>query len=133
MSPALSLADSSSFDYDDEQVYQSYCSTSSFKSDFEEEDEYGSEVKKKKQSRKSGNDEAMMVRKSMNVAMNESGRHYHRRKQHLIEAEMKRQQEEGGEMVVEKMEFKTEKEQSQTIVQQLSQQTQLKLQQLPSK
>jgi len=133
VSPALSLADSSSFDYDDEQVYQSYCSTSSFKSDFEEEDEYGSEVKKKKQSGKSGNDEAMMVRKSMNVAMNESGRHYHRRKQHLIEAEMKRQQEEGGEMAVEKMEFKTEKEQSQTIVQQLSQQTQLKLQQLPSK
>ncbi len=147
VSPALSIADSSSFDYDDEQVYQSYCSTSSFKSDFE--DDYGSgsleSGKKKKPSRKSravdGDDEVIMVEKSMmidenrnsNVAMNESGRHYHRRKQHLIEAEMKRQQEQAaervdnGSVIVEKMQFKTEKDQNQV------QQTQLKLQQLPSK
>ena len=135
ISPASSLA-SSNFDYDDEQVYQSYCSTSSFKSDYE--DEYGTKGeefsnKKYHHSRKMEKNKKVMnednEKTNENSAMNdvmmkeksENGiSHYHSRKHHLIDAEHK-----DGDL---KNEFKTEKD-SQNHLQ--VQQAQLKLQQLP--
>lgn len=139
ISPASSLT-SSNFDYDDEQVYQSYCSTSSFKSDYE--DEYGAEgenfnnKKYHNHSRKTNKHKKTMnednVKANENAAVNsdvtikdktENGsneRHYHRRKQHLIDAEHKEDSMQN--------EFKTEND---TQSQLQMQQTQLKLQQLP--
>lgn len=139
ISPASSLT-SSNFDYDDEQVYQSYCSTSSFKSDYE--DEYGAQgehfsnkkyhdhsrkTNKHKKTMNEDNDKANEnVAVNRDVIMKEklengsSQRHYHRRKQHLIDAEHK---EDGIQN-----EFKTENDNKNQLQ---MQQAQLKLQQLP--
>jgi hypothetical protein len=149
VSPASSLA-SSSFDYDDEQVYQSYCSTSSFKSDYEDDynqlnqtDEFNNNAKKyhhhsrksMKVCKKTINDEnnkpaeaisteIMMEEKQEGgnhkmhdtTPVNGSNRHYHRRKQHLIDAE-------------KLVDIKSEKDSDLQAVQ--MQQAHLKLQQLP--
>ena len=157
VSPASSLA-SSSFDYDDEQVYQSYCSTSSFKSDFEDDyqnDEFPrkhhSSHRRKSKTKELVNDENDKPdnANSQNVttdeiiednnkpedqriaAVNPNSRHYHRRKQHLMDADLHQKQSEIDEAILKKQ-FKTEKEQvnEQPIH---MQQSQLKLQQLPSK
>lgn len=148
ISPASSLA-SSSFDYDDEQVYQSYCSSSSFKSDFEDEynnqnDEFANAKKyHRRHSRKhkkhnenekpinqaanNETEDTMVEEKTEihNSNVNSSSRHYHRRKQHLIDAEHKDTDD------VIQSQFKTEKDTAHQESQIQMQQGQLKLQQLP--
>lgn len=152
VSPASSLA-SSSFDYNDEQAYQSYCSTSSFKSDFED-DFHNDEFPRKHhhhQRRKDMNKTELVndendkpdnvnnvttddiiedKQEDQRIAtVNPNSRHYHRRKQHLMDADLQQKQSEIDEPILKKQ-IKTEKDQ----INEKSpiHQNQLKLQQLPS-
>ena len=167
VSPATSLA-SSSFDYDDEQVYQSYCSSSSFKSDFEDDfghqeagidEEFEAHKKKtannyqhhhhhhhrKLNKTKKINDEnnkpvveeelgadeldaanKMDQSDKFNRGSNATSRHYHRRKHHLIEADLQHAKQADQDDVVQFMahkQFKIEKDSmsQQTIVPQQAQ------------